>query len=227
LELEIYEQLWQEAVAALERGEPRVDPYLTDKAKDLRRGVTLVIRPSAGVQKAVAEYIGRLAEVCPGQHFYRPEELHVTVLSIISGTELWRREIGRVAACQRVLGDVLKNQRPFKIKFQGITAARDSVAVQGFPLSDGLLTIRNAIREAFAQNGLGDMLDRRYKVTGAHMTIMRFQKPCSDSERLLAFLKETREIDFGECEVKSLELNWADWYASAETTRVLEEYHFG
>ena len=214
-------------MSAFERGEARIDPHLADKKKDMRRGVTLVIRPSLTAQRAVAEYIRRLAEACRGQYFYRPDELHVTVLSIISGTELWRREIVRVTECRRVLREVLKNQRSFKLKFRGITAARDSVAVQGFPLGDGLATVRNAIREAFAKNGLGDMPDRRYKATGAHMTIMRFQKECPDLKELMAFLAKSREIDFGECDVNRIELNWADWYASVPTVKVLEEYHLG
>jgi 2'-5' RNA ligase len=222
--VEIYEKLWDEAVAAFERGEVKIDPRLSDKAKDLRRGVTLVLRPSAAVREAVASFIGRLREICPEQYFYRAEEMHVTVLSIISGTELWQREMERLGECQRIIGDALKRGRTFQIKFRGVTATADSVMVQGFPVDDGLNTVRDSIREAFGSTGLGDMLDRRYRVIGAHMTIMRFKKACADLKGLLAFLKDSREINFGVCDVKSMELILSDWYASAETVRMLEEY---
>lgn len=225
--MEIYEKLWNEAVAAFERGEVRIDPRLSDKAKDLRRGVTLVLRPSAAVREAVASFIGRLREICPEQYFYRPEEVHVTVLSIISGTELWQREIERMGECQRIIGNALKRGRAFQIKFQGVTATADSVMVQGFPVDDGLNVIRDSIRKAFGRAGLSDMLDRRYRVIGAHMTIMRFKNACGDLKGLLAFLKDNREINFGVCDVKSMELILSDWYASAETVRMLEEYEHG
>jgi 2'-5' RNA ligase len=222
--LEIYEQLWSDAAAAFERGEPKIDDCLSDKTKDLRRGVTLVCRPAAKVRDAVADYIGRLAAICPGQYFYRPEEMHVTVLSIITMTELWRAEMERFEACRPMIKEALAAQRSFKMKFRGMTAARDSVMVQGFPADDGLATIRDALREAFARAGFSEMLDRRYKVSAAHITIMRFYKPCPEIKRLLAFLKTSRELDFGECEIGSIELIWGDWYASADKVKVLEEY---
>lgn len=216
--------MWNEAVLALEQGELRIDPYLSDKAKDLRRSVTLVFRPSAPVRDALVEYIERLKQICPEQYFYRPEELHLTVMAVFSGTEQWQKEMERVPQCQQILQELLKLQLSFKVKFRGVTASQDSVMIRALPLDDSLETVRDAIREAFTRNGLGDMLDRRYKAFGAHVTMMRFSKPCPNSKRLLEFLKGTRETDFGKCEVSTLELNWADWYASAETARTLEKY---
>jgi 2'-5' RNA ligase len=222
--LEIYEQLWRDAVTTFERGEPKTDPWLSDKTKDSRRGVTLVFRPSAAVLDAVADFIRHLEAVCPGQYFYRREELHVTVLSIVSGTELWREQMDRFEQCRPILGAGLNEQRPFKMKFHGVTASPDSVMIQGFPLDNGLIAIREALREAFARAGFADMLDRRYKVTAAHISIMRFCQPGADTKRLLTFLQENRETDFGECEMGNLELILGDWYASADTVKVLENY---
>lgn len=189
--------------------------------------MALVFRPPVSVREAVMGYIGRLKEICPEQYFYRPEELHLTVMAVFSGTEHWAREMERVPKCRQILYELLKKQRPFKIQFRGVAVSRDSVMVRGRPLNDSLEVIRNAIREAFSHHGLGDMLDRRYKAAGAHITIMRFSKPCPNSQRLLEFLKETREADFGEAEVADLELNFSDWYASAEIARKLEEYRLG
>lgn len=221
----IYETLWNDAIAAFERGQPQIDPHLSDKTNDLRRGVTLIFRPSPAVCDAVAAFVDRLTAVCPGQYYYRPEELHVTVLSIISGTELWRREIRRVPACHRVIKHVLKTCPPFEIEFQGVTASPASVMIQGFPVGDSPASIRDELRSAFTQNGLGDMLDRRYKITGAHMTLMRFCKLPADLKPLLVFLKENRDTPFGQIEVNRLQLIFGDWYASADRIRTLWEYH--
>ena len=216
--------LWAEAVAAFERGAPQLDPYLPDKARDLRRGVTLALRPSLPVWGEVAKFVGRLESLCPGQYFYRPEELHVTVLSIISGTEHWRREMDRMEACRGIIGRVLMAHRPFKIVFRGVTASPVAVMVQGFPVGESPAAIRTDLREAFASNGLGDMLDRRYKISAAHMTIMRFQKAAGDLTSLLNFLGENRQTLFGESAVQTIQLNFGDWYASKDVVKTLEEY---
>jgi 2'-5' RNA ligase len=220
----IYQRLWSEAVAAFEKGEHKIDPHLSDKANDRRRGVTLICRPSPSVRGAAANYIGRIAEACPGQHFYRPEELHITVLSIISGTELWEREMPRLDACRPVIGEVLGRCRPFKIHFRGVTASPDSVLVQGFPIGDGLAVIRYELRAAFARHGLGDMPDRRYKAATAHMTAMRFSKHCPDLKPLQSLLNASREVDFGESEISTIRLILGDWYGSADRVRTIEEY---
>jgi 2'-5' RNA ligase len=222
--LQIYEQLWNEAVAAFERGEPQVDPYLSDKSKDSRRGVTLVFRPSPTVRDAIAGFMGQLATICPEQYFYRPEELHVTVLAVVTGTEHWQHEMGRVKKCRGIVDEALKKHGRFRMAFRGISATPVGVIAQGFPLDSGLVAIRDDIRNAFARNGLGDMLDRRYKISGAHMTIMRFRERRADLKELISFLKQNRQTPFGECEINHIEFYLADWYSSTGTVRMLQEY---
>jgi 2'-5' RNA ligase len=222
--LEIYEKLWNDVASAFERDELQIDPHLSDKTNDLRRGVTIVLRPAPSVRGRVKVCLDRLAMVCPEQYFYRPEELHVTVLSIISGTEFWRREIRQLASYRALISDVLSRRHSFKISFQGVTASPGGVIIQGFPVGDGLAEIRDELREAFVRNGFGSILDRRYKIGTAHLTVMRFRKPGADWKRLASLLEESRQTDFGETEVNGLQLIWGDWYASAGIVRTLEEY---
>lgn len=224
VKVQLYEKLWSEAISAFERGEQQVDPVLSDKTGDLRRGVTLVLRPSLPVQRKVKQFLDQLATVCPGQYFYQPEEFHVTVLSIISGTEFWRKEIRKLAVCRAIIGEVLSRQHSFKVCFRGVTASPGTVMIQGFPIGGGLARIRDALRAAFAQNGLGDLLDRRYKVTAAHMTAMRFSKQEKNLKRLVSLLEENRRTDFGESEVNRLQLIWGDWYAARNIVRTLQKY---
>jgi 2'-5' RNA ligase len=225
--LDIYEKLWNDATSAFARGEPQIDSHLSHKPTDLRRGVTIVFRPSLSVRDKVMEYLDQLATFWPEQYFYRPEELHVTVMSIISGTEFWRREIRQLVACRAIIGDVLRRQQPFQVSFRGVTASPGSVIIQGFPLDDGLARIRDGLREAFEHTGLCSLLDRRYKISTAHMTAMRFSQPDADWKHLAALLEDGRQTNFGEMEVNRLQLIWGDWYASANIVRTLEEYRLG
>ena len=220
----VYERLWRKTNALLKSGRIQVDFHLHNKAGDSRRGITLVARPDAAVKRNVANFLRELAAICPGQHFYQPSELHVTVMAIIPGSESWREEIHQLPACQAALGSVLKNGRPFSVGFRGVTVSPDAVMVQGFPTDAALTRIRNRLRDAFRSAGLGGNLDRRYQTVTAHLTVMRFSRPERDWNRLREFLQARRETEFGETSFKSLQLIWSNWYASEKVVRVLEEY---
>lgn len=219
-----YERLWDEAVAAVEGNALEFDRHLPDKSRDLRRGLSLALRPCRAVQDSISRFLRELAVVAPDQYFYRPEELHVTVLAIIPGSEAWRERIHLLPAYQSVLGEVLKRHRRFFIWFQGVTASRGGVMIQGFPDDDTLAKIRDDLRVTLRENQLGEQLDARYKITTAHVTVMRFCDDKLDGEGLLALLKARRSANFGETPVENLELILGDWYASAGTARTLQEY---
>jgi 2'-5' RNA ligase len=220
----IYDQLWSKTTAALESGGLRVDPLLREKAGDSRRGATLLARPDAGVRDRVETFLRETAAICPGQYFYRPAELHVTILAIIPVSESWRKEIHRLRVCRTVMGEVLKNGRAFSVKFRGVTVSPEAVLVQGFPRGDVLARLRDGLRSALRDRGVGENLDRRYRITAAHLTVMRFSNPKGDWKRLLNHLHAHRETDFGETRFRSLQLIWSDWCASAGVTRTLQEY---
>lgn len=221
---QVYEQLWNEAVPAFGRNDFELDQHLLNKPQDLRRGLTLALRPTRNVQDSLRTFLCELAAAAPGQYFYRPEEFHVTVLAIIPGSLLWQDKIQHLAAYQSIIGEVLKQHRKFSIAFQGVTASRGAVMIQGFPGDDTLARIRNDLREALRRNKFGDQLDVRYKINTAHVTLMRFCNASLDGKRLLGTLQANRTADFGETCVADLELILGDWYASANTARTLKLY---
>jgi 2'-5' RNA ligase len=169
-------------------------------------------------------FVDRLAGEFPGQHFYQAAELHATVLTFISATELWRKEMNDLPAFREILAEVMRCQRPFKLEFRGVTAATNAVLIQGFPMDDGLENLREEIRRRFAQRGFAGHLDRRYPNRAAHITAMRFCRPKADWRRLAALVQENRETFFGETRVETLQLVLSDWYASTDTAQILEEY---
>jgi 2'-5' RNA ligase len=221
---QVYGRLWSEAVSAFERNDLEFDPHLLNKAQDLRRGLTLAFRPNRGVQDSINAFLHELADAAPGQYFYRPEEFHVTVLSIIPGSEFWQDKMQHLAACQSIIGGVLEKHRSFSIAFQGVTASPGAVMIQGFPGDDTLARIRDDLREALRRNNFADQLDVRYKINTAHVTVMRFCDDRADWKRLPALLKANRTTDFGETCVAALELIFGDWYASAQVARTIQEY---
>ena len=207
--LEIYEKLWRKATAAFTRDEPRLDPHLNDKAGDLRRSVTLLLRPSPAVQRRAKSFLDTLALVCPGQHFYQCEELHVTVLSIISGTERWQEEMTKLPALRPIISDVLAHQPPFHIKFHGITASPDSVMIQGISRRRWLAwqIFANACARHSRKKDSAACWIGVIKSAGRTLPVMRFRQSGVDWKRLLPLLEENRQTDFGEMEVDRLQLD--------------------
>ncbi|MGB7767317.1 MAG: hypothetical protein WBN22_00485 [Verrucomicrobiia bacterium] len=220
----IYERLWSKTAALFKSGEVRIDPFLRNKTGDARRGITLVAWPDAGLRRRINKFLREAAAICPRQHFYQPAELHLTVLAVIPGSESWREHIHRLPAFRMVLDEALKHCRSFSVEFCGVTASPDAVMIQGFPADDTLTQLRDGLRDAFRRHGLGENLDRRYKIGTAHLTAVRFCNPKEDWKGLLHFLQVHRETDFGETRFQSLQLIWSDWYASAGVMRVLEKY---
>jgi len=160
------------------------------------------------------------------QYFYRPEEFHITVLAVIPGSEFWRASVKRLPEYIAVLDRVLKGRTAFSIKFRGVTASRDAIMIQGFPVGEELSRLRNDLRVALSQSGLSADIDRRYKIVAAHVTIARFSKPMPEWKTLKTFLATHRDVDFGEMHARSLQLLEGDWYASTDSVRMLREYPF-
>ena len=220
----IYDRLWRQTTAALKTGGLQVDPKLQKATRDPRRGATLVARPDAEVRNRVESLLREAAAICPGQHVYQPAELHLTVLAVIPGSESWHKKIQRLPACRKVLDEVSKNRRAFSVKFRGVTVSPEAVLIQGFPQDDVLARLRDDLRSALRTAGMGGNLDLRYKITAAHLTVIRFSNPEAEWKRLRDFLRAHRQTDFGETRFRSLQLIWSDWCASAGVVRTLRKY---
>jgi 2'-5' RNA ligase len=221
---EVYERLWYGSSAALGRGEVRIDPWLKSRPLDRRRGVTLIARLDPVVQARVETFLQEVRAVTPNQYFYRRSELHLTVFSVIPGMAAWRTRFRRWPAYRAALAETIPNHRSFSVAFRGVTVSPEAVLIQGFPADDSLEQLRNELRKSFKRHGVDDDLDRRYRIKAAHLTAVRFASPLADWRRLLTLLQAHRTTDFGQTHVRSLQTIWSDWYASADTVRVLQEY---
>lgn len=68
------------------------------------------------------------------------------------------------------------------------------------------------------------MIDRRYRLIASHITVMRFCKPERNWRRLEELVEASRQKKFGEVKVTKLLLNFGDWYASADNTKLLQSF---
>ena len=221
-----YQNLWRSALQSFEQGQVETDDILLDKQTDLRRGMTLIIRPSQEVAERISLFLTELAVAEADQYFYHPNEFHLTLLSLFTATPDYKPLYKKQSAFIGAADQVLSQARPFKIRFRGVTAAPGAVMIQGFPEDDSLNVLRNKLREQLSENGLGDGLDARYPIITAHITVFRFQQQPNKVESFLKCLRQYRLFDFGEMNVSAVQMVENDWYMSRNKVKVIRQWAF-
>ncbi len=220
---EHYNQLYKTSSEAILAGKYGIDSELKNES-DSRFGITLLIRPNEEVKANIQRFINELKKAEPEQYFYPDSDIHITVLSIIScSTEFSLNQISPkeyIEIICRSLVDVDK----IKIHYKGVTASPSAIMIQGFPSDETLNNLRNRLRENFKNSQLQQTIDSRYEISTAHSTIMRFQEKLQNPKKLIQIVEQYRDYDFGEFDVKSIELVYNDWYQRKSTTRVLGDF---
>jgi len=220
---EHYNQLYKTSSDTITAGKYLIDNELKNES-DSRFGITLLIRPSDEVKANIQTFINELKKAEPEQYFYPDSDIHITVMSIISCSESFTlNQISPkdyIETICRSLVDVEK----IKIHFKGITASPSALMIQGFPSDETLNNLRNRLRENFKNSGLQQSMDSRYSIFAAHSTVMRFQEKLQNPTKLIEIAEEFRDYDFGEFDVKNIELVYNDWYQRKSTTRVLGDF---
>lgn len=220
----LYSDLWRDAHPAIARNEVAVDPYLFNKDRDSRRGLTVLARVSPEVSSRVAHFLDSLKRLEPDQYYTRPEELHVTVLALFTATEQYQPYFSKEEDYRQAVREALQDAPAFTLAFAGVTASRGVIMVQGFPQGEALNAIRQSLRNALGRVGLGHGLDNRYPIRAAHLSVARFAAPLSAPERTADFLLAHRETDFGGTTVRRLETVANDWYLSQDRVTLLDTH---
>lgn len=222
---EFYDSLWRKAIGHFnDTGQVWVDPHLADKRGDRRLGLSVIGRLSSEVVGEFSTLLRELASVAPNQYFYRPDEFHITVLSLFTATKAFKPYFAQSPQYLAAVRPALSAARHFEVIFQGITASSSAVMVQGFPKSPELNQLRDRLRESLRDAGLGEGLDKRYHISTAHATVMRFQTQPRNLRKLVDTLAGYREYGFGQTTFRTLQLVKNDWYMSSDKVEVLAEY---
>jgi 2'-5' RNA ligase len=165
-----------------------------------------------------------MAELEPEQYFYKPCEFHITVLTLIIAVEDFALDQVPTIDYNHILARICASFPPFRVRFQGVTASAGAVMAQGLVENDALNRLRDNLREALSAAGYGHWLDRRYRATTAHATLVRFRTPLRDSQRFIRFLLALREQDLGETIFSMAEFVFNDWYMAEDVVRTIQTY---
>lgn len=220
---EHYNQLYKTSCETISAGKYGIDSELKNES-DSRFGITLLIRPSEEIKANIQTFINELKKAEPEQYFYPDSDIHITVMSIISCSTAF--DLNQISPSEyieiicRSLVDVDK----IKIHYKGVTSSPSAIMIQGFPSDETLNNLRNRLRENFKKSGLQQSIDSRYEIFTAHSTVMRFQEKLHDPKKLMEITEKFRDYDFGDFDVKNIELVYNDWYQRKSTTRILGDF---
>ena len=217
---EHYRQMYEDSLSVIRSQGPQTDE-LIDSPEDTRRGITLLTRPPQEVKTAVHAMLERLRGLEPDQYYYPNEDIHLTVLSIITCRSGFTLEEIVPQDYIRLIQNTLRGLPPIRIRFRGITLSPGCVMIQGYPNDDTLNRFRDRLRDAFRNSPLRQTLDQRYTLRTAHSTVIRFRRPFRDTDAFLSALESCREQDFGSFRLDRMELVLNDWYQRRENTREL------
>jgi 2'-5' RNA ligase len=221
---ERYDRLWAEAERHFRSGQVEIDPHLRDRASDRRLGLTVIGRPSAGACHRFASFLKKVKQIAPGQHFYRDDEFHLTILSLFTATDAFEPYWDNRAAYQQAVDQALLSGQPFTVHYQGVNASRNAVMIQGFSQGRQLDLLRDGLRQTLNEAGFGGGLDQRYAIETAHSTVMRFKAQPTNLPGLLTLLSDNRATAFGSTTFDELLLVKNVWYMSHDKVEVLARY---
>lgn len=218
-----YNHLYNESVETIAADRYQIDP-LIDSATDKRFGITLIIRPDVATKNKIQGFLDELRAIDPEQYYYPDSDIHITVLSIISCYDRFDLATISVPDYVAIIEKSLLGIKDITINFQGITASSSAIMLQGFTDSDSLNDLRNNLRSHFTNSALEQSIDKRYSIQTAHVTVARFRKKISNTEKLIDTLEKYRNFDFGIFKVEKYNLVYNDWYQREKFVKELHEF---
>jgi len=216
----LYSKMWLDSIDRYKSNNCEIDP-LINQSSDLRRGITVLSYFDPCLELKISEFLKELEAIEPEQYYYPPNELHLTILSIISCVAGFNLSNIDIKEYSSIFKEAIKEIGVFSVKYKGITVSPSCILIQGFPDTEQLSHLRNSLRVNFAKANILSTIDSRYVISSAHTTAVRYLKPFSNNSKLIKVLSRYKDYDFGTLEVNSLELVFNNWYQNLSITKNL------
>ncbi len=215
--------MWIDSIDKFKNNDCEIDSLINDPT-DMRRGITALSYFDNSVGSKISNFLKELKAIEPEQYYYPKNELHLTILSIISCITGFKLSNIDAEAYSSIFKETLKNIDGFKVKYKGITVSPSCILIQGFPDENQLNHLRNSLRVNFKKAKIDTTIDSRYKISTAHTTAVRCRTPFRNSNNLMRILSKYKNYDFGTLEVNSLELVFNNWYQNLSITKSLSSF---
>jgi len=217
-----YKKLCEDGRRDLQKRVIQIVPFLDDLRKDIRRGLTLIVRPSLQVERQLTAINQHLRKVAPHHFYYEASRFHFSIISLITAYETFDLKKTPLQLYERTIREVLSIFPPFDVEFAGVGATRSSIIAKGFPIGGTLEAIREMLRQRLRSAGLGRGIDERYRSLSAHVTLGRL-KVMDDFDPLIACLDKLHEVQLERMCVSQAQLVINDFYMSPDKVRLIAD----
>jgi len=218
-----YNSLYQESIEKIIDDTYLIDNQI-DSSLDNRFGITLLIRPSIQIKRSIHCFLEELRAIDSGQYYYPNSDIHITVMSIISCYSGFDLAAVLVPDYVEIIEKSLMGVNNFEINFKGITVSPSAIMITGFVNNNFLDDLRNNLRNNFKNSGLEESIDKRYSISTAHTTVVRFRKKIKNKEKLIETLEKYRDFNFGKFTVEKYNLVFNDWYQREQFVQELHQF---
>lgn len=218
-----YDNLFKDSADKIKNNQYKIDTQIANLSDD-RFGITLIIRPPEKIKNEIQYFLEEIKRHNPKQYFYSNAAIHITVLSIISCKPGFHTDQIEIEKYIQLIENALISFESFEIEFKGITASDSALLIQGFPTTETLNALRDAIRTAFSNSKLEQSIDKRYQLFTAHTTVCRFSEKILNTQQLLETVSKYRTHSFGTFKIEKMDLVYNDWYHKPEKTQHLHTF---
>ena len=218
-----YSNLYEESIEKILCDTYHIDDQI-DSSLDNRFGITLLIRPTIQIKNNIQYFLDELRAIDSEQYYYPNSDIHITVMSIISCYNGFDLATVSVPDYVEIVEKSLVEINNIEINFKGITVSPSAIMIQGFVSNNFLDDLRNNLRKNFKNSGLEESIDRRYSISTAHSTVVRFRKKIKNKEKLIEILEKYRDFNFGKFTVEKYDLVFNDWYQREQFVQQLHEF---
>jgi len=104
----LYSQMWIDSIDKFKNNDCDIDPLINDPT-DMRRGITVLSYLDNSVGGKISNFLKELKVIESEQYYYPKNELHLTILSIISCTKDFKLSNIDVEAYSHIFKETIKN----------------------------------------------------------------------------------------------------------------------
>lgn len=189
----------------LATGDVAVDPEPDATSK--RWGVSAILRlPTDFGQSLIALLTTLQNWTGKGHTVYDPTTFHVTLRSI----EFFRADIDqadtRVKDYTKLLEKIAVSFTALTIRFEGLSANRVGIILQGYPATNQLQLFRQQFHQQLGHYHLLQGPEQRQPRINAHASLVVFGDSLKDGQGLTDYIAEHRDTPFGQVTVKYVDI---------------------
>jgi hypothetical protein len=179
------------------------------------------MRPQEALAKVLAASVAEMAQQFPGQIYYGPDNLHLTVCGlpdVVPGSILHRH-------LRRSLASHVGALRPLEMPVGGFGIIGSAIIIRAFD-NEGLLgrvvkcLVADIEEEGFAMADLADLHTKIFWLTAARLIT-------PPSQGLLDYICNHQEESLGIANFEAIELVSTDSLFSEDATKIMEKYLLG